>query len=326
MWLSSWTPKPALFTELVDFSTLMDGYYGAMTHPVPLTGSSFWQAGEDDWLHLNSVQYRQADDSILVSSRETSTIVQVSGVHSTPTLTALIGDPAFWAGTEYESLSYQPQGDFVPQYGQHDVELVEDDSLPEGQYLLRMYDNNYWSLSTRDDYEPELPDSVGTSLTGGSGIHSYVTYYLVDSNAKTFSLAKQFPVTYSSIVSNAQSFDGNYVVNSGVAHEFGEYDSEGNLIRAFSYDCMMNGYRVMKGDFEGFLVPGGVINRQQTRERRRLFCGAPRFLLIHHLVQAGQRVGQAADFVNQSQAHRLLPRRSRCQHPRPAPRFGASAG
>ena len=26
----------------------------------------------------------------------------------------------------------------------------------------------------------------------------------------------------------------------------------GNLIRAFSYDCMMNGYRVMKGDFEGF--------------------------------------------------------------------------
>ena len=132
------------------------------------------------------------------------------------------------------------------------MELVEDDSLPEGQYLLRMYDNNYWSLSTRDDYEPELPDSVGTSLTGGSGIHSYVTYYLVDSNAKTFSLAKQFPVTYSSIVSNAQSFDGNYVVNSGVAHEFGEYDSEGNLIRAFSYDCMMNGYRVMKGDFEGF--------------------------------------------------------------------------
>ena len=245
-------PETGAVTELVDFSTLMDGYYGAMTHPVPLTGSSFWQAGEDDWLHLNSVQYRQADDSILVSSRETSTIVQVSGVHSTPTLTALIGDPAFWAGTEYESLSYQPQGDFVPQYGQHDVELVEDDSLPEGQYLLRMYDNNYWSLSTRDGYEPELPDSVGTSLTGGSGIHSYVTYYLVDSNAKTFSLAKQFPVTYSSIVSNAQSFDGNYVVNSGVAHEFGEYDSEGNLIRAFSYDCMMNGYRVMKGDFEGF--------------------------------------------------------------------------
>ena len=64
------------------------------------------------------------------------------------------------------------------------MELVEDDSPPEGQYLLRMYDNNYWSLSTRDDYEPELPDSVGTSLTGGSGIHSYVTYYLVDSNAK----------------------------------------------------------------------------------------------------------------------------------------------
>ena len=42
------------------------------------------------------------------------------------------------------------------------------------------------------------------------------------------------------------------MVNSGVAHQFGEYDSEGTLIRAFDYDCMMNGYRVMKGDFVGY--------------------------------------------------------------------------
>ena len=30
------------------------------------------------------------------------------------------------------------------------------------------------------------------------------------------------------------------------------YDSDGNLIRSFDYDCMMNGYRVMKGDFVGY--------------------------------------------------------------------------
>ena len=243
-------PATGEVSEVVDFSELMDGYYGEMTHPVPITGGSFWQAGEDDWLHLNSVQYMEKDDSILVSSRETSTIIKVSNIGGTPTLSAFIGDPAFWADTPYADLCYAMDGDFVAQYGQHDVELVADDSLEDGQYLLRMYDNNYWSLSTRDGYDPELADSVSTSLTSGDA--SYITFYLVDDNAKTFSLVEQHAVPYSAIVSNAQEIGGNFVVNSGVAHQFGEYDSDGNLIRAFDYDCMMNGYRVMKGDFVGY--------------------------------------------------------------------------
>ena len=243
-------PATGEVSEVVDFSELMDGYYGEMTHPVPITGGSFWQAGEDDWLHLNSVQYMEKDDSILVSSRETSTIIKVSDIQGTPTLSAFIGDPAFWADTPYADLCYAMDGDFVAQYGQHDVELVADDSLEDGQYLLRMYDNNYWSLSTRDGYDPELADSVSTSLTSGDA--SYITFYLVDDNTKTFSLVEQHAVPYSAIVSNAQEIGGNFVVNSGVAHQFGEYDSDGNLIRAFDYDCMMNGYRVMKGDFVGY--------------------------------------------------------------------------
>ena len=246
----SLNPETGEVSEMVDFSELMDGYYGEMTHPVPITGGSFWQAGEDDWLHLNSVQYMEKDDSILVSSRETSTIIKVSDIQGTPTLSAFIGDPAFWADTPYADLCYAMDGDFVAQYGQHDVELVADDSLEDGQYLLRMYDNNYWSLSTRDGYDPELADSVSTSLTSGDA--SYITFYLVDDNAKTFSLVEQHAVPYSAIVSNAQEIGGNFVVNSGVAHQFGEYDSDGNLIRSFDYDCMMNGYRVMKGDFVGY--------------------------------------------------------------------------
>lgn len=246
----SLNPETGEVSEVVDFSELMDGYYGEMTHPVPITGGSFWQAGEDDWLHLNSVQYMEKDDSILVSSRETSTIIKVSDIGGTPTLSAFIGDPAFWADTPYADLCYAMDGGFVAQYGQHDVELVADDSLEDGQYLLRMYDNNYWSLSTRDGYDPELADSVSTSLTSGDA--SYITFYLVDDNAKTFSLVEQHAVPYSAIVSNAQEIGGNFVVNSGVAHQFGEYDSDGNLIRAFDYDCMMNGYRVMKGDFVGY--------------------------------------------------------------------------
>lgn len=238
-------------TERVDFSELMDSYCQS-TRPISATDPFFWQAGERDWLHLNSIQYLEESDSIVVSSRETSTILQVTGLQTEPVLTALIGDPDFWAGTEYESLCYQPEGGFVFQYGQHDVERVEDESLPEGVYLLRMYNNNYWGLSTRDGYEPELDESVGTSLTDGAGVSSYIYYYRVDETNRTFALVESIPLVYSSIVSNVQEVGEHYVFNSGVAHTFGECDREGNVLRSFSYPCMMNGYRVMKDSFTGF--------------------------------------------------------------------------
>lgn len=47
-----------------------------------------------------------------------------------------------------------------------------------------------------------------------------------------------------------------YVVNSGVAKVFGEYDQDGEMIREFSYESDFQGYRVMKGDFTGYWFAG----------------------------------------------------------------------
>ena len=239
-------------TLLVDFSALMNSYF-VTTEKVAAGSSFFWQAGLWDWLHLNSVQYLAEEDAVVVSSRETSTILKVKNVHEEPAIDWMIGDDAFWEGTEFAQYSLTQKGDFTPQYGQHDVTVIYDDSLPEGQYYLRMFDNNYWANSTRTEYIPSLPDSVGQALTEDESIVSHVYYYLVDENAGTFQLAWSFDVPYSSVVSNAQLLEGgNYVVNSGVPQVYGEYDAEGNLIRQFQYHSMMNGYRVMKDDFVGY--------------------------------------------------------------------------
>ncbi len=239
-------------TELLDFSQLMSDYKENETHPVPITGDFFWQAGEWDWLHLNTVQYIEEEDSLIVSSRETSTIIKVEQVHSTPTIAWLAGDPAFWEGTGYEDLCLTPEGDFVFQYGQHSVEYA-DAGDEDGVYYISLYNNNYWSNSTRD-YEPELDDSVGTGFYSDGDDLSWVYVYKIDENAGTFSLESSFSVPYSSIVSNAAPAgeDGNWVVNSGVANVFGEYDSQGDLIREFSYTCTMQGYRTFKPDLTGF--------------------------------------------------------------------------
>ena len=229
--------------ELVDFSQLMEPYFET-TRPVGSGDDFFWQAGEWDWIHLNSVQYMAEDDSVIVSSRETSAIIKVTGLHSTPAVDWLSGDERFWADTAYADLCLAQEGDFVPQYSQHCVEYCADGE-EEGVYYLALYNNNYWSLNSRD-FALEVADSVGTSLYGTGDETSQVYIYRIDENARTYSLVSSFDVPYSSIVSNASRCGDNWVVNSGVAMVFGEYDSEGNLIRQYAYDCTMQNYRTFK--------------------------------------------------------------------------------
>lgn len=238
-------------SEILDFTQVMQGYF-AMTRPVTPTDDFFWQAGEWDWIHLNSLQYMSEDDSLIVSSRETSTIIKVANIHSEPTLEWLAGDSRFWADTPYADLCLTPVGDFVPQYGQHCVELLDRES--DGVYTLVIYNNNYWSLNTRDDFELDVADSVGTDLYGDGSETSQVYTYRIDENAGTFELVNSFDVPYSSIVSDGVHCDNsdNWVVNSGVAMVFGEYDPDGVLIREYKYDCTMQNYRTFKYDMTGF--------------------------------------------------------------------------
>lgn len=232
-------------TELVDFSQLMEPYFET-TRPVGPGDDFFWQAGEWDWLHLNSVQYMTEDDSVIVSSRETSAIIKVTGLHSTPTVDWLAGDERFWEDTAYADLCLTQEGDFVPQYGQHCVEYYADGE-EDGVYYLALYNNNYWSLNSRD-FTLEVADSVGTDLYGTGDETSQVYIYRIDENARTYALVSSFDVPYSSIVSNASPCGDNWVVNSGVAMVFGEYDSEGRLIRQYAYNCTMQNYRTFKYD------------------------------------------------------------------------------
>ena len=232
-------------TELINFSTFLQEYYD-ITRPVSPSDDFFWQAGEQDWIHLNSLQYMPESDSVILSSRETSTILKVADLHGEPALNWLAGDERIWEGTAYEDACLAQVGDFVPQYGQHCVEYYADGE-EEGVYYLSLYNNNYLSINSRD-LELTVDGSVGRGLYGGEGDASQVYIYRIDENQRTFSLENSFDVPYSSIVSNGSlcGEDGNWTVNSGVAMVFGEYDSTGTLIREYAYECTMQNYRTFK--------------------------------------------------------------------------------
>lgn len=95
------------------------------------------EEGELDWMHINTIQW-MGNGSVLLSSRETSSIIRFDDIYGTPTVGYMIAEKSFWAGTQYESLVFAKDGEFTIHGGQHSVSYVEDDSLPEGQYYLYM--------------------------------------------------------------------------------------------------------------------------------------------------------------------------------------------
>lgn len=69
------------------------------------------------------------DDQIIISSRETSTILKVDDIYGTPYIDYMIGEEIFWEDSEYEHLILDKVVDFASQTGQHTVTYMEDDSL-----------------------------------------------------------------------------------------------------------------------------------------------------------------------------------------------------
>ena len=199
-----------------------------------------------DWIHLNAMQWI-GDDTIILSCREVSSIIQVSDVYGTPTIDYILGSSEFWEGTGYEDLVYEQVGDFTIQGGQHGVMYGGTDGLEDGQCYIYMFNNNIGTSSTSDfDFS-----SIGLTNTGATssedGVCSYYYKYLVDQNEGTFELVQSFEVPYSGFVSSVQDIGDNEVVDSGNASTFGEYDSDGTLIRQFNMDIDLI-YRVYKYD------------------------------------------------------------------------------
>ena len=140
--------------EIINLQDIFPEYYD-QTDKVAETDPFFWQAGTRDWIHVNTID-TLGEDSIILSSRETSTIIKISDIYSEPKLSWLIGDSTYWEETGYEDFTLEKAGDFTDQYGQHTVTVIESEELPQGQYYLMMYNNNYYANSTRTDgYEPE---------------------------------------------------------------------------------------------------------------------------------------------------------------------------
>ena len=211
--------------------------------------------GDLDWMHVNSIAW-VGNDAIIISCREVSTIMRIEHLSTKPTVAWMLADRHVWEGTAYEDLVFDQASDFPAHAGQHAVTYVADESLPDGQFYLYLYNNNLGFIESRPDFDWTVIDGVGTAYD--SKVSSSYYRYLVDENERTFELVKRFALPYSAYVSDVQhtgagTLDQTVVFCSGMAGTFGERTADGEKIA--TYEIRLNNkyvYRVMKYDFKGF--------------------------------------------------------------------------
>lgn len=208
-------------------------------------GKNTYGGTELDWIHINSFDFLDDGNSIVLSSREQSAILKIKNIYTKPELDYVIHRGTIYNGTEIAKYQLKREGDFVSNAGQHTITVEYDSSLPKGQYYLYMFNNYYGRATSIPGFDWSMYPNVGNFKKGTS----YYSKFLVDEKTRTYKLAQQFTLPYSAIVSSVQHLGGNIPFSSGMSKTFGEYDKDGKLIKSFEYEADKYSYRVMKYNF-----------------------------------------------------------------------------
>ena len=236
-----------------DFEVLMKDIMERATRPEV----NMMYSTEFDWIHFNSVAFINETD-ILLSARELSSIIRVDNIYENPTISSIIADELLWEDTAYADLVYKKGNEFSSHAGQHNLTVIHDDSLEDGQYYVTLYNNNWGNSPTWPEFDWSQLEGVNLDMnTATEGYMESAWYkYLVDDNAKTYTLVDKVELPYSGFVSNATQLEnGNIEFASGASTKvFGEYDANGNVIVQFDFapDALVGAYRAMKFTYKGF--------------------------------------------------------------------------
>ena len=233
-------------SRLLDFKDLLGDLYKTATGIETLTNNK----GYRDVIHANTIQLTK-DDQVIISSRETSTIMKISNLTSQPKLDYFISDPSIWQGIgTYSNLLLNKVGNFTSQAGQHSVTYIPTETA--GVYYLEMFNNNSAIMNSRTNFSWANYPNSGGATTSNDYQSSYYKY-LVNENTGSYQLVKKISLPYSPFISSVQTKDNNVVTDSGMTATFAEYDADGKLIQSFETTGSTKFiYRVYKYDFNNF--------------------------------------------------------------------------
>lgn len=200
-----------------------------------------------DWMHINTINYL-ANDTVIISSRETSSIIKIKNIFTSPKIEYILGDETIWKNFKEKKYLYQKKGNFTISGGQHTVTYTKTDD--DSVYYLTMFNNNLGTSLTMPQMDFK---SIGLKYSSPTdkGV-SYYYKYKVDEKNKTFELVDSFKVPWSAYMSSSQEYKNNIIIDSASKCIFTERDSNGDTIRKYKFKCESSIYRVFKYDFVNY--------------------------------------------------------------------------
>lgn len=200
-----------------------------------------------DWMHINTINYL-ANDTVIISSRETSSIIKIKNIFTSSKIEYILGDETIWKNFKEKKYLYQKKGNFTISGGQHTVTYTKTDD--DSVYYLTMFNNNLGTSLTMPQVDFK---SIGLKYSSPTdkGV-SYYYKYKVDEKNKTFELVDSFKVPWSAYMSSSQEYKNNIIIDSASKCIFTERDSNGDTIRKYKFKCESSIYRVFKYDFVNY--------------------------------------------------------------------------
>ena len=200
-----------------------------------------------DWMHINTINYFK-EDTVILSSRETSSIIKIKNIFDNPEIVYILGDESFYKDFDEKKYLYDKIGNFTNSGGQHTVTYIETDE--EGVYYLSMFNNNIGISTTEPNFNWK---SIGLNYSSPKDNgKSYYYKYKVDENNKTYELVESFEVPFSAYMGSTQEYSNNIIVNSAQQCTFQETNQDGSIKKKFKFNCKSSIYRVFKYNFNNF--------------------------------------------------------------------------
>ena len=197
-----------------------------------------------DWMHINTINYL-TNDTVILSSRETSSIIKISNIFDNPKIEYILGDESFYENYDSKKYLYTKVGNFTIAGGQHTVSYVP--TSTSGVYYLTMFNNNIGISTTVPNFSWS---SIGLKYSSPEDDgKSYYYKYKVDENKKTFELVDKFEVPFSAYMSSVQNYNESIIIDSAQACTFSERNTDGSIKKSYKVNCKSSIYRVFKYDF-----------------------------------------------------------------------------
>ena len=101
-------------------------------------------------MHINTINYFD-NDTVILSSRETSSIIKIKNIFNNPQIVYILGDEDFYSDFESYKYLYSKKGSFTIAGCQHTVTYIPTDD--EKVYYLSMFNNNIGTSTTQPNFD-----------------------------------------------------------------------------------------------------------------------------------------------------------------------------